>query len=90
MQQQRLRYRKEACIQITHYIVYNMLGPLQEATRPLEIQELACNAQFNSVLFLARYAQGLGMRQTPQQNLAAEQQFHNDTTWVFIKGQVYE
>ena len=30
----------------------------------------------NSVLFLARTAQGLGMRQTPQQNLAAEQQFH--------------
>jgi len=57
-----------------------MLGPLQEATRPLEIQELACNVQCDSVLFSAHYAQGHGMRQTPQQNLAAEQQFHNDTT----------
>ena len=30
----------------------------------------------NIVLFSARNAQGLGMRQTPQQNLAAEQQFY--------------
>jgi len=29
-----------------------------------------------SVLFSARCAQGLSMQQTPQQNLAAEQQFH--------------
>ena len=45
-----------------------------------------------TVPFSARNAQGLGMRQTPQQNLAAEQQFHrqhNDTAWGFYTGTPY-